>query len=40
MHALGNIKEELLIETSHLPMALLAIAASAARWPKFAAPVR
>jgi putative copper resistance protein D len=31
-HAIANVKEQLLIEASHLPMALLGIAAAAARW--------
>jgi putative copper resistance protein D len=31
-HALGNIKEEFLAELSHLPLALLAVAAGWSRW--------
>lgn len=31
-HSLGNVKEELLTELSHLPIALLAIMAGGARW--------
>jgi copper resistance protein D len=31
-HALGNIKEEVLAELSHIPMAILAVAAGWSRW--------
>lgn len=31
-HALGNIKEELLVELSHVPLALLGVAAGWSRW--------
>jgi putative copper resistance protein D len=31
-HALGNIKEELLAELSHIPLAILAVAAGWSRW--------
>ena len=31
-HALGNVKEELLIESTHLPIAILGIAAGCTRW--------
>ena len=31
-HALGNINEELLIELSHLPLAIFAVAAGWSRW--------
>ena len=31
-HALGNVKEELLVESTHLPIAVLGIAAGWARW--------
>lgn len=31
-HALGNVKEELLVETTHLPIAVLGIAAGWGRW--------
>jgi putative copper resistance protein D len=31
-HALGNIKEELLVELSHIPLALCAVVAGWSRW--------
>ena len=31
-HALGNVKEELLIEYTHAPLALLGVAAGWSRW--------
>ena len=31
-HSLGNIKEELLAELSHVPLALLGVVAGCARW--------
>lgn len=31
-HSLGNVKEELLVELIHMPLALLAVAAGASRW--------
>jgi putative copper resistance protein D len=31
-HSLGNVKEELLAELTHVPLALLAVAAGGARW--------
>jgi copper resistance protein D len=31
-HALGNIKEEVLAELSHIPLAILAVAAAWSRW--------
>jgi putative copper resistance protein D len=31
-HSLGNVKEELLAELTHVPLALLAVAAGCARW--------
>jgi putative copper resistance protein D len=37
-HALGNVKEELLIEMTHLPIAVLGIAAGWARWLEVEAP--
>jgi putative copper resistance protein D len=37
-HALGNVKEELLIETTHLPIAVLGIIAGWARWLEVEAP--
>jgi putative copper resistance protein D len=37
-HALGNVKEELLIELTHLPIALLGITAGWARWLEVEAP--
>jgi len=37
-HALGNVKEELLIETTHLPIAVLGIGAGWARWLEVEAP--
>lgn len=37
-HALGNVKEELLVDTTHLPIAVLGIAAGWARWLEIEAP--
>jgi putative copper resistance protein D len=37
-HALGNVKEELLIEMTHLPIAVLGIAAGWTRWLEVEAP--
>ena len=37
-HALGNVKEELLIEWTHLPIAVLGITAGWARWLEVQAP--
>jgi len=37
-HALGNVKEELLIEVTHLPIAVLGIIAGWARWLEVEAP--
>jgi copper resistance protein D len=37
-HALGNVKEELLVEMTHLPIAVLGIAAGWARWLEVGAP--
>ena len=37
-HALGNLKEELLIELTHLPIAVLGITAGWARWLEVKAP--
>jgi len=37
-HALGNVKEELLIEMTHLPIAVLGIIAGWARWLEVEAP--
>jgi putative copper resistance protein D len=31
-HSLGNIKEELLAELSHIPLAILAVTAGWSRW--------
>jgi putative copper resistance protein D len=31
-HSLGNVKEELLAELSHIPLAIFAVAAGSARW--------
>jgi putative copper resistance protein D len=31
-HALGNVKDELLVELSHIPLAILGIAAGWSRW--------
>ena len=31
-HSLGNIKEEVLAELSHIPLAILAVAAGWSRW--------
>lgn len=39
-HSLNNIKEELLAEMSHIPLALLAILAGWARWLQFQLPKR
>jgi putative copper resistance protein D len=37
-HSLGNVKEELLVELSHLPIAVLGVAAGWARWLEVEAP--
>lgn len=37
-HALGNVKEELLIELTHLPIAVLGIVAGGTRWLEVKAP--
>jgi putative copper resistance protein D len=37
-HALGNVKEELLIELTHLPIAVLGVVAGWARWLEIEAP--
>jgi copper resistance protein D len=37
-HALGNVKEELLVELTHLPIAVLGITAGWARWLEVGAP--
>ena len=37
-HALGNVKEELLIDMTHLPIAVLGIGAGWARWLEVEAP--
>jgi len=37
-HALGNVKEELLIELTHLPIAVLGVTAGWARWLEVKAP--
>jgi len=37
-HALGNVKEELLIEMTHLPISVLGITAGWARWLEVEAP--
>jgi copper resistance protein D len=37
-HALGNVKEELLVEMTHLPIAVLGITAGWARWLEVGAP--
>ncbi|HEX6138171.1 MAG TPA: CopD family protein [Casimicrobiaceae bacterium] len=37
-HALGNVKEELLVETTHLPIAVLGIIAGWSRWLEVDAP--
>jgi putative copper resistance protein D len=37
-HAVDNVKEQLLIEMSHLPIAVLGIVAGCARWLELAAP--
>jgi putative copper resistance protein D len=37
-HALGNVKEELLIDMTHLPIAVLGISAGWARWLEVEAP--
>jgi putative copper resistance protein D len=37
-HALANVKEELLTELTHLPIALLGVAAGAARWHELRCP--
>jgi putative copper resistance protein D len=31
-HSLGNVREEFLVELSHVPLALLAVAAGWCRW--------
>jgi hypothetical protein len=31
-HAIGNVKEALLVELSHLPLGVLAVVAGCARW--------
>jgi putative copper resistance protein D len=38
-HALGNIKEEVLAELSHIPLAILAVAAGWSRWLELRLPV-
>jgi copper resistance protein D len=38
-HALGNVKEELLIELTHLPIAVLGVTAGWARWLEVEAPL-
>jgi len=38
-HALGNAKEELLIEYSHLPIAVMGVTAGWARWLEVEAPL-
>ncbi len=38
-HALGNVKEELLIELTHLPIAVLGVSAGWARWLEVEAPL-
>ena len=37
-HAVGDVKEQLLIEYSHLPIAVLGVVAGCARWLELAAP--
>ncbi|HVO89193.1 MAG TPA: CopD family protein [Casimicrobiaceae bacterium] len=37
-HALGNVKEELMVETSHLPIAVLGVVAGWSRWLEVQAP--
>ena len=37
-HGLGNVKDELLIEWTHLPIAVLGVAAGSARWLEVEAP--
>jgi putative copper resistance protein D len=37
-HALGNVKDDLLVETTHLPIAVLGIAAGWARWLEVESP--
>jgi putative copper resistance protein D len=37
-HALGNVKEELLVELTHLPIAVLGVTAGWARWLEVEAP--
>jgi putative copper resistance protein D len=39
-HALGNVKEELLIEWTHLPIAVLGVTAGWARWLEVEAPLQ
>jgi putative copper resistance protein D len=39
-HALGNVKDELLVELTHLPIAVLGVTAGWARWLEVEAPER
>ena len=39
-HSLGNVKEEFLVELSHIPLALLAVAAGWSRWLEIRLPAR
>lgn len=39
-HSLGNVKEEVLAELSHLPIALLAVTAAGARWLELRLPYK
>jgi putative copper resistance protein D len=38
-HALGNVKEELLAELSHVPLAILGVTAGWSRWLELRLPV-
>ena len=37
-HAIGNVKEALLVELSHLPLAVLAVIGGCARWTELRGP--
>jgi len=39
-HSLGNVKEEFLVELSHMPLSLLAVAAGWSRWLEIRLPTR
>ena len=37
-HAIGNLREALLVELSHLPLAVLAVVGGGARWTELRGP--